>query len=79
MDDRHRRRWDDTCPNCRRDFHVRENWDYENEFETECPHCQCKLHVVVESVPEFGIMRKDDYDKSQREYLEKIKPQINGG
>ena len=73
MLDRHKRRWDSTCPNCRRDFAIESQWNYETEFVTECPHCECRLHVEVVSVPEFGIMKLDEFKRLEKEHLERIK------
>lgn len=72
MDDYRRRSWNNRCPNCREDFAIRQQWDYEDEFQAECPHCKCKLHVVVEHIPEFGMMRKADYDELEKQRISRI-------
>lgn len=71
------RKWDDTCPGCGKKLDLRDHWNYETEFETECQHCECNLHVIVETAPEFGVMTKEKHDRLEKEYYQKIASRDN--
>ncbi len=43
------------CPHCGVDaeHHIRSVWDYQSEFDVDCPRCGKAFGVEVQSVPEF--------------------------
>lgn len=68
--DSHKRRWDECCPHCGEKIDIYSIWqgsgDYKTEFTAECPSCEKQIDVVVESVPEFGMAKKEDADEWEK-------------
>lgn len=52
----------DLCPVCDNDLSldlVFVSKDYAMVFEVECPQCNTKLEVEVETIPYFNVKEKD--------------------
>ena len=62
-----RRLWNNCCPHCGLDFDVQSHWDYQTEFIMDCPHCQKRIHVKVESVPEFGLAKAEEVEAADKQ------------
>lgn len=57
-----RGRFDGCCPHCHRPIvALHDMWadrDYELDFESECPHCEKTIRIVVHLVQEFELIEK---------------------
>ena len=50
----------ERCPHCKAaiELHLRDVWDYQEEFDTECPECGKAFGVDVVSNPSFRCSSK---------------------
>lgn len=59
----------DRCPHCSADIrvHLQRQWDYQGEFDIECPKCGKGIGVIVETVPEFRCSSETNESRERDE------------